>query len=153
LMVLGIFLLLCFSAAVLGSMATAQSVGGWYAELRKPPWTPPNWVFAPVWTVLYTSMAVAAWLVWLRAGWSGAAGAFTLFALQLSLNVLWSWLFFGFQNAGAAAVEVVGLWLSILASGLAFWRVAPVAGWLMVPYLGWVTFAAALNLAIWRLNA
>lgn len=151
--VLGLFLLLCFGVAALGSMATARSIGDWYADIRKPAWNPPNWLFGPVWTLLYASMAVAAWLVWMRAGWSGTHAAFALFALQLGLNALWSWLFFGLQNPGAALVDMGLLWLSILLTLIAFWRIAPAAGWLLVPYLGWVTFAAALNAAIWRLNA
>jgi benzodiazapine receptor len=150
---LGLFLLLCFGVATLGSMATARSIDDWYAAIRKPAWNPPNWLFGPVWTLLYASMAVAAWLVWMRAGWSGADRALALFALQLGLNALWSWLFFGFQNPGAALIEIGLLWASILATLVAFWRIMPAAGWVMVPYLGWVTFATALTAAIWRLNA
>jgi benzodiazapine receptor len=151
--VLGVFLLLCFSVAAVGSMATARSVGTWYADIRKPAWSPPNWLFGPVWTLLYASMAVAAWLVWIRVGGSGAPIAFALFALQLGLNALWSWLFFGLQNPGAALIEIGLLWTSILFTLVAFGRIVPAAGWVMLPYLGWVTFAAALNAAIWRLNA
>ena len=149
---LGMSVLVCFAAAGVGGAFTASSVGTRYAELRKPPWNPPNWIFGPVWTALYLSMAVAAWLVWRRAGWPGAATALGLFALQLALNVAWSGLFFGLRSPGAAFVGIIGLWVSILAALVAFWRVAPAAGLLMVPYLAWVTFASALNLAIWRLN-
>lgn len=150
--VLALFVLVCFGIAGLGSIATASSIGQWYAELRKPAWTPPGWIFGPVWTALYAAMAVAAWLVWVRVGWPAAKGALGLFALQLILNAGWSWLFFGLRNPGAAAIEIVVLWVSILLTLLAFWRAAPPAGWLMVPYLAWVTFATALNIAIWKLN-
>lgn len=149
---LGLFVLVCFAAAGIGGAFTAGSLGSWYVELKKPSWNPPNWIFGPVWTALYLSMAVAAWLVWRRAGWSGAAAALGLFALQLALNVAWSGLFFGLRNPGAASAGIVALWASILATLIAFWRVTPGAGLLMVPYLAWVTFASVLNLTIWRLN-
>jgi len=141
-----------FTAAAIGSAFTARSVGDWYVGLARPPWTPPSWVFGPVWTLLYSMMAVAAWIVWRRAGPSGAALPLALFGIQLALNVGWSAVFFGLRMPGAAFAEIVLLWLSILATLLAFWRVGPVAGALLLPYLGWVSFAAALNLAIWRLN-
>ena len=152
-LVLGLFLLVCFAAAGLGGVATASSLGDWYACLCKPVWTPPGWIFGPVWTVLYAAMAVAAWLVWARLGLPAATGALTLFAVQLALNVAWSWLFFGLRNPGVAAIEIVVLWISIALTLLVFRRAVPLAGWLMAPYLAWVTFAAALNVAIWRLNA
>ncbi|MDR7484118.1 MAG: TspO/MBR family protein [Armatimonadota bacterium] len=150
---LGLFVLLCYGTAALGSMATARSVGDWYAGIRKPAWTPPTWLFGPVWTLVYASMAVAGWLAWKQTGWFGAPAAFMLFALQLVLNAVWSWLFFALRNPGAALVGMGLLWLSILVVLILFWRIAPAAGWLLVPYLGWVTFAAVLNLRIWRLNA
>jgi translocator protein len=146
-------LLVCLGVGALGSLATLRSIGDWYSALRKPPWNPPSWIFGPVWTALYASMAVAAWLVWLRAGLSAAWGALGLFVLQLVLNLGWSWLFFGLRNPGAAVLEIALLWVSILLTLLAFRRISPAAGWLMVPYLGWVSFAAALNFTIWRLNA
>jgi tryptophan-rich sensory protein len=97
-------------------------------------------------------MAVAAWLVWRRPGWPIARRALGLFGLQLALNVAWSGLFFGLRNPGLALLEIIALWLAILATIIAFARLRPTAGWLMVPYLLWVTFAAGLNLTIWRLN-
>jgi tryptophan-rich sensory protein len=150
---LALVLLVCLGVGALGSLATTRSIGDWYATLRKPPWNPPNWIFAPVWTALYASMAVAAWMVWLRAGPRAAWGALGLFVVQLVLNLGWSWLFFGLRNPGAAVLEIALLWVSILVTLLAFRRISPAAGWLMVPYLGWVSFAAALNFTIWRLNA
>lgn len=146
-------LAICFGAAGLGSLFTTPSVAGWYATLRKPPWTPPNWIFGPVWSLLYLGMAVAAWLVWRRAGFSGARLALTLFAVQLVLNVGWSALFFTLHRPGVAFGEIVLLWVLILATLLSFWPLSRAAGWLMMPYLAWVGFAAALNFAIWRLNA
>jgi len=142
----------CFGAAGIGSMLTAPSIGGWYAALLKPAWTPPNWLFGPVWSALYLAMAVAAWLVWRRVGFSGDRGALTLFAAQLVLNVCWSAIFFWAHRPGLAFAEIVLLWLLILATAVAFRPVSRAAAWLMAPYLVWVAFAAALNFSIWRLN-
>jgi len=143
----------CLAAAGVGGLATSRSVATWYQTIEKPSWTPPGWVFGPVWTTLYLMMAVAAWLVWRRAGVSGGRLALTLFAAQLVLNAAWSWLFFGLQNPGAAFVELIVLWLAIVATLVAFWRTTAPAGWLMLPYLLWVTFAGVLNFTIWRMNA
>jgi benzodiazapine receptor len=148
-----VLIAICFGAAGLGSLFTTPSVGGWYGTLRKPAWTPPNWVFGPVWSLLYLSMAIAAWLVWCRAGISGARLPLALFALQLALNVSWSAIFFSAHMPGLAFAEIVLLWLMILATIVSFWPVSRTAGWLMLPYLLWVAFAAALNYSIWRLNA
>jgi len=149
---LAVSVLICFGAAWLGSLFTTPSIGGWYAILRKPAWTPPNWLFGPVWTALYLSMGVAAWLVWRRMGVSGAKFALTLFALQLILNVCWPAIFFSMHRLGFAFAEIVFLWLMILATLFSFWPVSRAAGWLLTPYLLWVAFAAALNYATWRLN-
>jgi translocator protein len=149
---LAIFVAICFAAAGVGSLFTTPVIPEWYARLRKPPWTPPNWVFGPVWSALYLAMAVAAWLVWRKKGLAGAAIPMTLFFVQLVLNVGWSFLFFGLQRPGLAFAEIILLWLAILATLIAFWHVALVAGLLLLPYLLWVTFAAALNFAIWRMN-
>jgi tryptophan-rich sensory protein len=150
---LAVSLVICFGAAGLGSLFTMPSIGGWYVNLSKPAWTPPNWLFGPVWTGLYLCMAIAAWLVWRKAGVSGAEVALALFALQLALNVCWSAIFFSAHMPGFAFAEIVLLWLLILATVVSFWPVSRAAGWLLVPYLLWVGFAAALNYAIWRLNA
>lgn len=147
------WLVLCFGAAALGSWATTPELPGWYASLRKPSFNPPNWVFGPVWTVLFALMAVAAWLVWKRAGWGGGRAALGAFLVQLGLNTLWSWLFFGRHAIGAAAVEIVILWLAILATAVLFARVDRRAGWMLAPYLAWVGYATVLNIAIWRLNS
>lgn len=146
-------ILFCFAVAGTGGLITAPRIPDWYAGLVKPDWTPPDWIFGPVWTVLYVMMAVAAWLVWRQSGFAGAKTPLALFAIQLALNSLWSVLFFGFRNPGGAAIEIVLLWAAILATLLAFWRRSPWAGMLLVPYLGWVTFAGVLNITIWRMNA
>ena len=143
------WLALCFAAT---GTAAFVSIDGWYAALQKPSWNPPAWVFGPAWTVLYISMAVAAWLVWREGGWKAQGRALGLFLVQWVLNALWTPLFFGLQRPGLAIAEIVILWLAIAATLAAFWRINKVAGALLVPYLAWVTFAAALNFAIWRLN-
>jgi benzodiazapine receptor len=150
---LALSLLLCFAVAGAGSLFTRPAIEGWYAALRKPSWTPPNWIFGPVWSALYLSMAIAVWLVWRRAGFAGARLPLTLFALQLVLNLAWTGVFFGLRMPGAAFAEIVFLWLFILVTTAAFWPLSRAAAWLMVPYLLWVTYAAALNYGIWRLNA
>jgi len=142
-----------FSAAGIGSIATTPNIASWYAGLAKPSWNPPNWVFGPVWTVLYISMAVSAWLVWRQGGlWQGR-WPLAWFAVQLALNAAWSWLFFGFHLPGTAFIEVLILFTAIAATTIAFWQHSLAAGILMLPYLGWVAFASVLNFTIWRLNA
>ena len=147
------FVVVCFVAAGLGAIATTPEIAGWYATLAKPSWQPPNWVFGPVWTTLYAMMAVAAWLVWRTREHRSVAGPLAVFAGQLVLNVAWSWVFFGLHQPGWAAVEIVVLWLAIVATIAMFWPRSRVAAGLLVPYLLWVTFAAVLNVTIWRLNA
>lgn len=127
--------------------------GEWYATLVKPSWNPPSSVFAPVWSVLYVLMGVAAWLVWRKEGLSGAPAALGLFLFQLVLNALWSYLFFGAHRPDLAFIDIVALWLVILATTIGFWRVSVPAGVLLLPYLCWVGFASALNLQLWRLNS
>jgi tryptophan-rich sensory protein len=147
-----VFVAICLFTAQLGSMLTRPSIGTWYAALAKPAWTPPNWLFAPVWTTLYIMMAVAAWLIWKTHGLQAASVAMRLFAVQLALNVGWSALFFWLHRPGMAFAEIVLLWVFILLTILAFWKLSVTAGWLMIPYLAWVGFAALLNFAIWRMN-
>jgi len=147
-----LLVLVCFAVAGIGSFVTMPSIADWYTGLRKPGWTPPAWLFGPVWTVLYLSMAVAAWLVWRRAGLSRVAVPLAIFGMQLALNLVWSIIFFGQNNTGLALVDIVLLWPAIVATIFAFRNVSILAGWLLVPYLIWVTFAAALNLSIWSMN-
>ncbi len=151
-MLLG-FIATCFAAAGLGAAATTTSVGGWYQTLAKPSWNPPDWLFGPVWSVLYLMMSFSAWLVWRRGGWSASRPALTWFGIQLALNVLWSIVFFGMRQPGMAVVEIVVLWLAIVATVVAFRRKSVAATFLMLPYLAWSTFAAVLNFTIWELNS
>jgi translocator protein len=144
-------IIVCLGAAVLGSLWTTPALRPWYASLSKPSWTPPNWLFGPVWTILYVAMAIAAWRVWQKVGLT--AVPMQLFVLQLLLNVGWSAVFFRLRSPGLAFAEIVMLWLAILATSIGFWKVVPAAGWLLLPYLIWVSYATALNFSIWRLNA
>lgn len=148
---LAAFGLAATAAAVTGSLA-AISAAAQYEALQLPAWAPPAWLFGPVWTVLYATIAVAGWLVWRRAGWSGARTALTVFGGQLVLNALWTPLFFGGGMFGLAFVEIVVLWVAIVATIALFARHSRPAAALLAPYLAWVTFASALNLAIWLLN-
>ncbi len=143
------WLALCFAAA---STAVFVSIDGWYVTLNKPPWNPPAWVFGPVWSLLYTLMAVAAWMVWRKGGWKAQGKTLGLFLLQWFLNAAWTPLFFGLHHLGLAFTEIILLWLAIAATLILFWRVSKVAGVLLIPYLAWVTVAAVLNFTIWRLN-
>jgi benzodiazapine receptor len=137
----------------LGGFATASSVSSWYPTIAKPSWNPPNWLFSPVWTLLFILMGVAAWLVWkLGATDPKVRTALILFGVQLLFNLLWSVLFFGLRSPGWALLEIVILWGLILGTLVAFYRLRPLAGLLLVPYQLWVTFATALNGAIWSLN-
>ena len=147
-----VFVLLCFAAAGIGNLFTAPQIPGWYAKLAKPDWTPPSWLFGPVWSLLYLMMAVAAWLVWRRGELSRNKLPLIVFFIQLALNTLWSVLFFGLQQPGYAAIEIVALLLAIGATAILFARRSPLAAALLVPYLLWVSFATALNIAIWSMN-
>jgi tryptophan-rich sensory protein len=146
---LSVFVTACAAAATPGLVFRP---GNWYRELAKPPWRPPDWLFGPVWLVLYLSIAVSGWLVWRRAGFDGAAGALTIFAVQLVLNGLWSAVFFGLRRPDWAFVEIVCLWLAVLVTIGAFHPVHPTAAYLLIPYACWVGFAVVLNYRIWRLN-
>lgn len=137
----------------LSGFATARGVASWYPTLAKPSFNPPAWVFGPTWTVLYILMGVALFLVW-RQGLDtqGVRLALIAFGVQLMLNALWSIIFFRMQSPGWAFAEIILLWIAIIATLWAFWRVMPAAGWLLVPYLAWVSFAGVLNGSIWILN-
>ena len=145
------WLVVCFVAAAIGAVASIQAAS-FYGTLTRPDWAPPSSVFGPVWTLLYTMMAIAAWLVWRRGGFHAARGALTLFILQLMANALWSWLFFGWHRGALAFADILLLWGLLVATTIAFWRERRAAGALLIPYLLWVTFAAVLNYAVWRLN-
>ena len=145
------WLALVGAAAALGSIASVQAPE-FYRELIRPDWSPPAWLFGPVWTALYLMMAIAAWLVWRERGAHHARGALTLFLAQLALNALWSWLYFAWRQGLWSFVDILALLALILATTLAFWRIRPLAGALLLPYLAWVSFAAVLNFTTWRLN-
>ena len=147
---LAVWLLLSLSAGFIGSMFTP---GEWYQGLEKPSWNPPGWVFGPVWTTLYILMGIAAWLIWKEAGFSKAQVALTLFLVQLVLNGLWSWLFFGVNRPDLAFADIVALEVMIVTVMVMFWRIRPSAGALLLPYALWVGFASVLNLTLWRMNA
>ncbi|MFW5640760.1 MAG: TspO/MBR family protein [Thermodesulfobacteriota bacterium] len=142
---------LSFTAAAIGGLASAKAAG-FYQELSLPAWAPPSWVFAPAWTLLYLLMGIAAWIVWKAGGWRNAAGALSLFLVQLAANALWTWLFFAWRLGAAAFIEIIVLWILIVCTLIAFWRVRPLAGYLLLPYLLWVGFAGALTYAIWQRN-
>ena len=144
------WLVLCFLVALLNAQVTDP--GEWYQALDKPAWTPPGWLFGPAWTLLYTLMGVAAFLVWEHRRTPLARLALGLFLLQLAFNAAWSWLFFQQQAIGLALIDLAALWLALAATLVVFFRVRPAAGYLLVPYLLWVTYAAALNGAIVALN-
>lgn len=141
------------AAGGIGSLATTRAIPTWYKNLSKPPFNPPEWLFGPAWTALYLMMAVAAFLVW-NQGFStpGVKLALGVFLLQLVLNSLWSVFFFGLRSPLAGLMDIVALWLAIIANIVLFFRVSTPAGVLLLPYIGWVTFAAVLNAAIFRLN-
>jgi benzodiazapine receptor len=148
-----IALVVCQLAGLAGSIFTTPAIDGWYASLNKPSFTPPNWLFSPVWITLYALMAVAAFLVWNKGfGARGVKTALIFFCAQLILNVLWSVVFFGFRSPGLAFAEIVVLWFAIAVSMVTFYQVSKPASLLLVPYILWVSYAAALNLAIFRLN-
>ena len=148
--VLALFVIICLAVGLGAGWATQQSVTDWYPTLVKPSWNPPNWVFGPVWTLLYIMMAVAGWLVW-RNG-TDVKPALTLFFSQLALNFAWSFLFFGARSPWLGLVGIAMLLMAVATTTFVFWRITKPAGLLFVPYLAWVTFASLLNLTIWRLN-
>lgn len=145
------WLLLSFAASAVGAVATVQAAH-FYQTLIQPGWAPPSWLFGPVWIVLYALMGIAAWLTWRQGGFRHARVALGLFVLQLAVNALWSWLFFAWHLGFAALVDILVLWVLIVATLVAFWRHRPLAAILLLPYLCWVSFAAMLNWAVWQLN-
>lgn len=145
------WLLSCFAAAAIGAVASSEA-GDFYEQLVRPAWAPPGWLFAPVWTVLYLLMGIAAWLVWRVHGFKEVKTALVLFIVQLGANALWTWVFFVWRQGALAFVEIIVLWCLIAATAVLFRRLNAVAAALLLPYLVWVTFASALTFATWRLN-
>ena len=142
-----IFFLIVLAAAASGAIFKP---GAWYRDLRKPPWTPPDWAFPVVWSVLYFMIATAGYIVWMA---DPSSPAMALWVAQLVLNAAWSWLFFGRRDMVIALADVAGMWLCILGFIIAAWPLAPIASLLFMPYLVWVGVASALNLRVWQLNA
>ena len=145
------WLAITFLAAAIGGAASVNA-SSFYSQLVQPAWAPPSWVFGPVWTALYIMMGVAAWLVWRERGCRPARFTITLFLSQLALNSLWSWLFFGWQLGAWAFANIVLLWILIVMTVVAFFRIRALPACLLAPYLLWVSFASVLNYAVWQLN-
>lgn len=145
------WLAVSFAAAAIGGAASMRA-GPFYADLVRPAWAPPANLFGPVWTILYALMGIAAWLVWSVGGFRAARAALSLYLVQLVLNALWSWLFFAWRLGAGSFADIVLLWVLIVATLIAFWRIRPLAGALLIPYLLWVSYASALNYTIWQLN-
>lgn len=144
----------CLAIGYFSGMVTRSAITTWYPTLVKPSFNPPNWVFAPVWIMLYIMMGVAGGLVWNRIDFEKETvkKALILFAVQLALNALWSYLFFGLKNPMLAGLEIIVLWLLIYEAYIQFAKINKIAGYLFLPYLAWVSFAAVLNGCIWWLN-
>ncbi len=150
---LAVSVLICLIAGFLGSLATTPSIPTWYASLTKPAWTPPNWLFGPIWTILYILLGVAAFIVW-REGFQRKEVkiALGIFSLQLILNILWSVVFFAFRSILGAFIIILIFWIMILITIITFYRVSKPAAIILIPYITWVTIAAALNYTVYILN-
>ena len=141
------------AVGAVSSLFTTENVSGWFSTINKPSFNPPNWIFAPVWTTLYILMGIACYLVWKKeSAGSARVPALGVYAIQLLLNFLWSFIFFEAHQLGWALAEVIVLWIMILTTIFLFGRVSRAAAWLMVPYICWVGFATILNFYIWKLN-
>lgn len=147
-----LILLLVFGVASVGAVVTDPAIQTWYGGLQRPSFAPPNWIFSPVWILLYLMMSLAAWIVWKGRDWSLARGPLTLFFMQLILNGFWPVLFFGLKRPDLALIEILILWLAIGVTLLSFWRAQKLAGALLIPYWAWVSFAVILNFEFYRLN-
>jgi tryptophan-rich sensory protein len=147
-----LLILLCQGVGLLGARFTAPEIPAWYRTLRKPFFNPPAWIFGPIWTLLYLLMAIAAWRIVQAAASPARTASLTAFAIQLALNLLWSWIFFRRHALAAAFVEIIALWLAIAATAFLSSQLDALAAWLFAPYLAWTAFAAILNGAILRLN-
>lgn len=144
----------CLAIGYFSGIVTRSSIATWYPTLIKPSFNPPNWIFAPVWSMLYVMMGVAAGLVWskIESDKEAVKKALVVFAIQLALNALWSYLFFGLHNPLLAGLEIIILWLMIYETYIQFVKINKIAGYLLIPYLLWVSFATVLNGSIWWLN-
>ena len=149
---LAVWIIGCLAIGGLGGRWTGPEIPGWYRTIKKPSFNPPTWIFGPVWATLYILMAIAAWSVAESPESPARTLGLGLFALQLALNLAWSWIFFRKHAIGSAALEVAILWDAVAATTLVFSRISTASAWLMAPYWAWVTFASILNATIWRLN-
>jgi translocator protein len=148
------FIVACNLAGSIGSIATYPNIPGWYATLQKPFFTPPNWLFGPVWTTLFTLMGISLFIIWEKTGLrKKGTAAFRAFLLQMGLNILWSFLFFGMRSPLYGLIGIIPMWLAILYMILQYWKIDRRAAWMMVPYIAWVTIATALNFSVLLLNA
>ncbi len=150
---LGVFLLIVLAVSIIGGVATSGSVDTWYKTLQKPAFTPPDWLFAPVWSLLYIMIAIAGWRIWRQRHAHAITGAMSVYAAQLVLNLGWSLLFFGLQRPDLAGIGIILLLFTIALNIRLFFPIDRSAAYLLLPYLAWVGFASALNIAIWRLNS
>lgn len=144
-----IWIIICFIPAIIGSQFGPSD---WYQALNKPDWNPPNWIFGPVWTLLYFLMGISVWIIWKNYGLKNAAIPIGFFIVQLIFNAAWSWLFFGLENVSLAFVDIILLWTFILITLIMFWKLDTWSGVLLIPYIAWVSFATFLNYNIWQLN-
>ena len=144
----------CLLIGYLSGMVTKESVQTWFPTLVKPVFNPPSWVFFPVWTILYVMLGISGGMVWnrLESDETNVKKAFKIFVIQLALNALWSYLFFGLHNPLLAFIEIILLWLMIFETYNQFKKIDKIAGYLLLPYLAWVSFATVLNISIWWLN-
>lgn len=146
------FILTCYFAAYVGSIATFSSVNNWYMTINKPIFSPPNWIFGPVWTTLYTLMGISMWLVNLKRNEFNTKKQTFYFFIQLLFNSLWSFLFFYLKNPLYGLIDIIILWVLILLTITSFWQVSKKAAILLIPYILWVSFAGFLNYMIWKIN-
>lgn len=147
-----ITILICQMAGIIGSVFTMPSIPTWYASLNKPWFSPPNWLFGPVWITLFTLMGISLYLIWNK-GLKNVKIPLIIFGVQLILNTIWSFLFFGLKSPFIAFIEIIILWISIALTIISFYRVSKKAGLILLPYIIWVSIATALNYYIWILNS
>ena len=147
-----LFILICYLAAFLGSIATFSSVSSWYTTINKPTFSPPNWIFGPVWTTLYTLMGISMWIIYLEKEKINIKNQSFFFFIQLFFNSIWSYLFFYLKNPLYGLIDIIFLWILILLTIISFWKVNKKAAILLIPYILWVSFAGFLNFMIWKLN-
>jgi len=145
--------LLCLALGTISGLSTAPEIKDWYTTLNKPSFNPPNWIFGPVWTLLYLMMGVALGLIInLGTKTPGVKAALTIFGIQFILNLIWTPVFFGMHQISPALIVIILMWIAILLSIIHFSKLRPLAGWLLIPYILWVSFATILNAALWQLN-